>query len=235
MEEIPKRINNILEKIRIVSEKAGIEPDNIKLVAVTKGVGSEKIREAALAGQRIFGESFFQEARDKIEALLTENNEINWHFIGHLQTNKAKYIARYFDYLHTLDSLELAFELNSRLEKNNKILPVLIQINIGMEKQKHGVFSEDARDFLIEIKKLPFLDVKGLMTIHPFSDNPHDSIKWFRLLRELRDNLENEFNVNLPELSMGMSDDFEYAIMEGSTFVRIGTQIFGERARKKEK
>ncbi len=235
MENIRENINNILKTIRIAAEKAGRSPDDVKLVAVSKGVGIERIKEAVIAGQKILGESFYQEARDKIEALLIEKYEINWHFIGHLQTNKAKYIAKYFDYLHTLDSLELALELNRHLEKKGKALSVLIQVNIGKEGQKHGILPENAKDFLCEIKKFPYLDIKGLMTIHPLSDNPIDSIRWFKGLRELRDKLELETNIKLNELSMGMSDDFEEAVMEGATFVRTGAQIFGERIKNKEK
>lgn len=235
MENIRENIKNIQEKIKIAAEKAGRNPDDIKLVVVTKGVETERIKEAVCVGQRIFGESFFQEARDKIEDLLAEKNEINWHFIGHLQTNKAKYIARYFDYLHTLDSLELAEELNKYLQKQRKILPVLIQINIGRELQKHGIFPEDAGSFINAIKRMSYLDLKGFMIIHPFNHNPQYSIKWFKALRELRDKLSFETNIEMNELSMGMSGDFEEAIIEGATFVRIGSKIFGERIIKKEK
>jgi len=187
------------------------------------------VREAITAGVNILGENYIQEAKDKINTL--SSYPVSWHFIGHLQSNKAKYAVKLFDMIHTIDSLKLAHELNKQAKKINKIQQILIQINISMESTKSGIHEEDAQKLIKEISSFENLSIKGLMTMPPFFNNPEKARPYFSALRDLRDKIRNKVikNINMQELSMGMTDDFEVAIKEGATFVRIGTAIFGER------
>lgn len=225
--------SNILKKISHAAMRAGRSPDEVKLIAVTKTVGIETIKEAIDAGLRVFGENRVQEAQKKISDLKFEisNSNIEWHLIGHLQKNKAKYAVQLFDLIHTVDSVELAEELNKQAGKIGKIQRVLVQIKLSEEETKHGI-SEDELTLLFEgINKLKNLKVEGLMTMPPFFEDPEKARPYFKRLREIRDNI-NSLRIThyaLRELSMGMSNDFEVAIEEGATMVRIGTAIFGER------
>lgn len=227
--------SNILKRISHAAMRAGRSPDEVKLIAVTKTVGIETIKDAIDAGLRIFGENRVQEARDKISDLKSQisNSRIEWHLIGHLQKNKAKYAVQLFDLIHTVDSVELAEELNKQAEKIGKIQRVLVQVKLSEEETKHGV-SEDELILLLEkIKKLKNLKLEGLMTMPPFFED-HEKVRpYFKKLREIRDNINSLCITHyaLRELSMGMSNDFEVAIEEGATMVRIGTAIFGERNR----
>lgn len=222
--------SNILKRISHASMRAGRSPDEVKLVAVTKTVGIETIKEAIDAGLRIFGENRVQEARDKISNLKSQisNSRIEWHLIGYLQKNKAKYAVRLFDLIHSVDSIGLAEELNKQAEKIHKIQRILIQVKLSEEETKHGIKEEDLTPLLERIKRLNNLKLEGLMTMPPFFEDPEKARPYFRRLREIRDNLENK-GFKLSELSMGMSSDFEVAIEEGATMVRIGTLLFGER------
>ena len=213
--------------------KAGRRPEDIRLVAVTKTVGIDEIKQALDAGLRIFGENRVQEAKEKISnlKLQTLNSNAEWHLIGHLQSNKAKYAVELFDLIHSLDSEELAADLDREAAKKGKVQRVLIQVKLSQEGTKSGT-AEKALPRLVEkTAGLGNLKLEGLMTIPPFFDDPERARSYFMRLRELQDDLRRE-GFDLPELSMGMSGDFEVAIEEGATLMRIGTAIFGERRLK---
>jgi pyridoxal phosphate enzyme (YggS family) len=201
----------------------------VKLLAVSKTVSADRILAAIKAGATDLGENYVQEAREKIEILRGER--VRWHFIGHLQSNKAKYAVKLFDLIHSVDSLKLAAELNKRAGAIEKVQKILIQINISGEATKSGIDKNGAIDLVRQIAPLENLAICGLMTMPPFFNAPETVRPYFRALKELRDLIGNEAipNVQLAELSMGMTGDFQAAIEEGATIVRIGTAIFGER------
>jgi len=229
-EAIKKRLTDIKERIKKTAIDCGRPPDTVRLVAVSKTIPEDTVREAIKAGVDILGENYIQEARDKINTLSAY--PVLWHFIGHLQSNKAKYAVKLFDMIHTVDSLKLAKELNKQAKKINKIQKILIQVNISMESTKSGIHEEDAQKLIKEISLFGNLSIKGLMTMPPFFNNPEKVRPHFSALRNLRDKIRNEAikNVSMQELSMGMTGDFEVAIKERATLVRIGTAIFGERS-----
>jgi hypothetical protein len=198
-------------------------------VAVSKTVPVEKIREGIVAGVVDLGENYVQEAREKIETLADQ--PLTWHLIGHLQSNKAKYAARLFDLIHSVDSVKLARALDKEARKNSKLQPVLIQVNIAGEQTKSGVSEAEAVELVQQVSRLENLSVRGLMTMPPYFNAPEKVRPYFRRLRELRDRIAamNLPGVSMDELSMGMTGDFEAAIEEGATMVRIGTAVFGER------
>lgn len=238
MTMIAERLNNVREVIRRAALRAGRKEADVRLLAVTKGVSASTIVEAVRSSQFLFGENYMQEGCAKIEdvrRLLANEalfSRIEWHFIGHLQTNKAKLAPGRFHCLETLDSLELARVLNRRCEVMSTQLDVLVQVNIGHDAAKNGIAPEDVPDFLQEMQHMPRVFVRGLMTITPYSEDLEQVRLWYRALRRLRDDLQDRFRgVQLSELSMGMSHDFEVAVEEGATIVRVGTAIFGERAR----
>jgi pyridoxal phosphate enzyme (YggS family) len=216
-----------LQAVRARLEKALAEadrsPGSARLVAVSKKKSEALIREAYAAGQRDFGENYAQELRDKAKALV-DLTDLRWHYIGHLQANKAKYVAPVASLIHALDGLELGRELAKRA--GGRTLPCLIEINVGREPQKGGVFPEAALELCRALRELPGLELRGLMCLPP---EGQPSRPFFAQLRELREKLAKELGTELPELSMGMSADFEDAVREGSTIVRVGTAIFGER------
>jgi pyridoxal phosphate enzyme (YggS family) len=187
------------------------------------------VAEAIEAGVTDLGENYIQEARDKINTLAT--SPVNWHFIGHLQSNKAKYAVRMFDLIHSVDSFKLANELNKFAKKNNKVQSILIQVNVAREDSKSGIYVEDTLKLLKDLSRLENISVKGLMTMPPYFNAPDKVRPFFAALRELRDQINKEAipNITMTELSMGMTGDFEAAIQEGATLVRIGTAIFGDR------
>ena len=224
-----KRLENIKDRIKRTARASGRDPETIRLVTVSKTVPADRVREAIEAGATILGENYIQEAREKINTL--SSYPVSWHFIGHLQTNKAKYAVRLFDLIQTVDTLKLAHELNKQAKKINKIQQILIQVNIGLERTKSGVYAKDAQSLIKDISYLENLSVKGLMTIPPFFNSPKKVRPYFSALRNLRDQIkkENISNASMDELSMGMTGDFEVAIEEGATLVRIGTAIFGKR------
>jgi len=202
---------------------------SIHLVAVSKTMPAEVVRDAIEAGISDLGENYIQEAKEKINVLAAY--PVTWHFIGHLQSNKAKYAVRLFDLIHSVDSLKLAQELNKYAQKNDKIQAILIQVNVAKEASKSGVYVEDAVQLLKEVSRLENIVVKGLMTMPPYFNAPEKARPFFTALRELRDQIKMEAipNISMDELSMGMTGDFEAAIEEGATIVRIGTAIFGDR------
>lgn len=203
--------------------------DSIQLIAVSKTMPAEIVKEAIEAGVTDLGENYIQEARDKVSALAT--SDVNWHYIGHLQSNKAKYAVRLFDLIHSVDSLKLARELNKYAQKNDKIQSILVQVNVAREDTKSGIYVENTIELLKNISQLENISVSGLMTMPPFFNAPEKVRPFFAALRKLRDEIRAEGipNIAMQELSMGMTGDFEAAIEEGATMVRIGTAIFGER------
>jgi len=214
-----------MERIEKAAQRVGRDPAEIKLVAVSKTVEVARIKEAIEAGVSIFGENYVQEAQKKIEEI---GRPAVWHFIGHLQSNKAKYAVRLFDMIHSLDSLPLAEELNRRAEQAGRMMKVLIEVNISGETTKFG--TDEALVFGIARGILSFrsLSLEGLMTMPPYFDSPEMSRPYYIKLRDLKEKMAKE-GISLKELSMGMSNDFEIAIEEGATYVRVGTAIFGAR------
>ena len=224
-----KRLKDVKRRIEKAAQTSGRLPDSIRLVAVSKTIPAKKVKEAMEAGVTLFGENYVQEAGVKFNELYEYH--ASWHFIGHLQSNKAKYAVRLFDLIHSVDSLKLARELNKQAKKVNKIQDVLIQVNMSGETSKSGIAPQDVASLIKEISSLENLTIKGLMTMPPFFNDPDTVRPYFSALRDLRDQLKKESppNVTLAELSMGMTGDYEVAIAEGATLVRIGTAIFGKR------
>ncbi len=229
MTELKTRLENVLNRIKNAALACGRDPETIRLVAVSKTIPADMVKEAIASGVKILGENYIQEARKKFDAL--SSYPVSWHFIGHLQTNKAKYAVRLFDLIHSVDSLKLAHELNKQAKKINKIQEILIQVNISMESTKSGIYEQDALGLIQDISRLENLSVKGLMTMPPFFDEPERAQPYFSALRKLCDQIKKESipNIATDELSMGMTGDFEAAIDEGASLVRIGTAIFGKR------
>ncbi|MCH7699197.1 MAG: YggS family pyridoxal phosphate-dependent enzyme [Chloroflexi bacterium] len=213
-------LERVRERIEAACQRAGRGPDEVTLIGVTKTVGPEAVVEAYEAGLRDFGENRVQEAVAKIDAVARLGVEPHWHMIGHLQKNKVKLAAGRFGIIHSVDSVRLSREISRRYGSH---VPVLLEVNVAQDAAKFGFAPEEVATALKEIAVLPHLDVRGLMTIAPFTTNSEETRPTFRRLRELRDGLA------LTELSMGMSGDFEVAIEEGATMVRVGTAIFGPR------
>ena len=226
---ITRNLKAVQQRIAKTCTRCGRDPGTVRLVSVTKTMSAETVRLAIQAGAVLFGENYIQEAREKCGTLA--EYPVFWHFIGHLQTNKAKYAVKLFDLIHTVDSLRLATELDREARKIGKVQKILIQVNIGKEVSKSGIDAESAETLIRSLAAFPHLSVRGLMVIPPFFDEPERVRPYFRGLRELRDSLNKPgiSGIRLDELSMGMTGDFEAAIEEGATLVRIGTAIFGER------
>jgi len=214
-----------MERAERAAQKAGRNPGEIKLVAVSKTVEVARIKEAIEAGVSILGENYVQEAQKKIEEI---GRPVSWHFIGHLQSNKAKYAVSLFDMIHSLDSIPLAEELNRRVEKEGQTVKVMIEVNLSGETTKFGTEEARAFDIARRVVNLSHLYLVGLMTMPPYFDDPELSRPYYIRLRELKEKMIRE-GIPLRELSMGMSNDFEVAIEEGATYVRVGTAIFGMR------
>lgn len=214
-----------MQRIKLAAERANRDAGAIKLIAVTKTVDVRRIKEAIAAGVTIIGESRVQEAREKFREIA---NVVEWHLIGHLQTNKVKYIFDIFSLIHSVDSLPLAEEIHKRAEDRGLKTDILIEVNLSGEKSKFGIPTEKAAGLVKDISRLKNINIKGLMTIPPFSESPEDSRKYFRMLRGLRDEIQRD-GIEMKWLSMGMSNDFEVAVEEGATMVRVGSAIFGER------
>jgi len=228
---IAANLASVRERIEAAARRAGREPHTVRLVAVCKTVGPERVREAVEAGAQILAENYIQEAQRKIETLRVG---IPWHFIGHLQKNKAKYAIRLFDLIHSVDNFALVEELNRTAQKQGKVQEVLLQADLSGEETKFGVSEGEIIQMAEKISGLKSISVKGLMTLPPFSDDPEESRPYFQKLRSLRDLLAKMKipGISMDELSMGMSGDFEMAIEEGATLIRIGTAIFGPRPAK---
>ena len=223
------RIEQVKKRINDTAEACKRQMASIRLVAVSKTMPAEVVQDAIEAGILELGENYIQEAKEKINTLAAF--PVTWHFIGHLQSNKAKYAVRLFDLIHSVDSLKLAQELDKYAKKNDKIQSILIQVNVAKEDSKSGVYVEDTVQLLSEVSRLNNISVKGLMTMPPYFNAPEKVRPFFAALREFRDQIKKEAipNISMDELSMGMTGDFEAAIEEGATMVRIGTAIFGDR------
>ncbi len=231
---LPDNLAEIKRRIAAAAMRVNRSPDTIKLVAVSKRIPPEKIIAAMACGHTIFGENYIQEALEKVPSLKTlqSENNIIFHFIGKLQSNKAKKAAELFDVIETIDSSKLAHTLEKHCAALSKTLTVYIQVNIAGEKQKSGVLPEDCEDLLRNISHCQHLRIAGLMTMPPYFPDPEDARPFFKKLRQLSETLTEKdlLGAHGPvELSMGMSGDFEVAIEEGATVVRIGTAIFGPR------
>ncbi len=223
METIKQNVNQILSEL----------PEGVKLVAAAKTRRPQEILEALEAGVKNIGENYVQEAERAYEIV---GNRVEWHFIGHLQKNKVKKAVGLFDMIETVDSVEIAREINKRCTQTDKIMPVLIEVNSGRERQKSGVFPEEVEQLAREVSAFPYIRVMGLMTMGPRSGNPEDSRPYFVEVRKIFEKIKR---LNLPDtemryLSMGMTNSYRIAIEEGANIVRLGTRIFGEREYKKD-
>jgi pyridoxal phosphate enzyme (YggS family) len=226
MEDTAANLELVLARIADAARKVGRDPGGVELVAISKKQEAEKIEAAVAGGQVLFGESRVQEARAKIPLL---PSRLRWHFVGRLQKNKIRHALPLFELFHSIDSLALAGDIN-RIAGEEGLRPrVLLEVNVAGEGSKIGFSPTDLRRDLEPLLALDRLTIEGLMAIPPAAPEPEHSRKYFTGLRELRDEMEGEFHVKLPQLSMGMSDDFAVAIEEGATMVRVGTAIFGKR------
>jgi len=227
---ISENLKYIKQSIVKAAKRVGRDPSEIKLLAVTKEQSDVIVTEAIQAGMTLLGENKVQEASGKIEVL--GRNGLEWHFIGRLQKNKVKFIFDLFDLIHSVDSFSLAEAIHKKAQKIGSCMPILLQINISGEKSKLGINPLNLPEEIKKIAKLEGVKVCGLMTIPPFNSNPENSRSYYFRLRELRDTCSNLNipRVNLNELSMGMSNDYEVAIEEGATMVRVGTGLFGPRS-----
>jgi PLP dependent protein len=234
---LAENLARVSEQIARAAGRAGRQPEQITLVAISKTFPAEAICAAYDAGVRAFGENRVQEFEAKRAALHSveglADGSVTWHLIGHLQSNKARRAAELFDRIDSVDGVALARKLDAAALEKHKTLPVLIEVNIGLEKTKSGVGENDLVAVAKEVAALEHLELLGLMTVPPFSEEPEGARPHFRRLRELRDLASRVIERSLPVLSMGMSHDFEIAIEEGATEVRIGTAIFGERPTKR--
>ena len=230
MEDFSARLEQVQATIAAAAKRAGRDAAEIEIVAVSKTQTADRIREAMRAGLTRFGENKVQEGVRKVEEL----GRGVWHLIGHLQTNKAKVAVQIFDSIDSVDRLELAEEIDRRAEPVGKIQNVLLQVNVAGESSKFGCAPASARELAEAFNALPRLCLQGLMTIAPYSDDPEKSRPHFAKLRELRDTIQTETGLLLPVLSMGMSGDYAVAVEEGSTSLRIGTALFGERLKVRQ-
>jgi pyridoxal phosphate enzyme (YggS family) len=222
-------IARVRERIAEACHRSGRRPDEVRLVAVSKTVPAERIRQAYEAGLREFGENRVQEAEAKRGAL--SDLTVTWHLVGHLQTNKARLARELFHWVHSVDSLRVAQKLDQAAVCGGDKLPVLLQVNLGEEPTKFGTREAEVMSLVEQIGRLPTLELRGLMILPPFFENPEPARPYFRRLRELSRSIasHNFPGVSMQDLSMGMSQDFEVAIEEGATIIRVGTAIFGPR------
>jgi pyridoxal phosphate enzyme (YggS family) len=225
---IKDNLLRVLERMDQAARKASRNPGEITLVAVSKTVEIARIREAIEAGATILGENYVQEAREKIDEI---GHGVQWHMVGHLQRNKAKYAVTLFDYLHSIDGISLAHEIDRRAAQKGEKVRGLAEVNLLGETSKFGIGPDAVVDLIRHIAPLEHISIEGLMTMPPYFNEPEKARPYFIRLRELRDRIEGEGieGVRMDELSMGMSGDFEVAIEEGATMIRVGTAIFGER------
>jgi pyridoxal phosphate enzyme (YggS family) len=221
--DIARNVAVVRERIARACERVGRKPQEVTLIAVSKTVDIARIEQAIAAGIEHFGENYYQEAREKIPLIQAP---VRWHFIGHLQKNKARGVVPLFDWIHTVDDEELAQEIDRRARMAGKRQRVLIEVNIAREPQKYGVSPEEALSLAEHIARLPNVQLEGLMGMAPLVENPEQARPYFARLRHLFEKLPAAYRVHL---SMGMSQDYEVAIEEGATMVRIGTAIFGAR------
>lgn len=231
MSSIQENLEKVRTTIARAATAAGRSPEEIKLIAVSKTFPAERVAEAAAAGQLRFGENRVQEGSAKIPAVSTPTR-LEWHLVGHLQSNKARKAASLFDWVHSVDSVRLLCKLNEAEEEAGKVMPVLIQVDLAKEPTKSGIDESELEPILSKAADLKSVSIQGLMVLPPFLEDPEAVRPYFRRLRELRDSMadRNFPGVAMTELSMGMSHDFEVAIQEGATMIRVGTAIFGLRS-----
>jgi PLP dependent protein len=225
-QELTDRWTVLQDTVKAAAERAGRRREEILILPATKNQPAETLRALWEMGVRRFGENRVQEAKTKVEAL---PGGTVWDFIGGLQTNKARDAVRLFEWIHGVDRVELADELNRRAGQVGKVQKVLVEVNVGGEASKHGCAPGQLMALLEHVNAQPHLEVHGLMTVAPFTEDPADARPYFATLRGLRDGAESRLGLRLPELSMGMTHDYREAILEGATIVRIGTALFGER------
>ena len=230
---IAENLVEVRERISRAIQKSGREPDSARLITVSKQISVDRIEEARAAGAVVFGENKIQEAIPKIEQMGAEG--IFWHFIGHLQKNKIKFLDERFDLIHSVDSFELAEKIAKHYHSENRVQRILLQVNVSGEAAKFGMKPKELEKKMAEFFQLQGIQVEGLMTIPPFDSDPENSRRHFSRLRELREQYEKQNGLPLNELSMGMSNDFEVAVEEGATLVRVGTAIFGPRPKLDDK
>jgi PLP dependent protein len=226
---LPDNLNSIQLRIRAACERAGRDVKSVTLLAVSKTQPPEIVNAAAELGLLLFGENKVQEAKAKIPLC---SGKLRWHFIGHLQSNKCRDAVQLFQMIQSVDSLSLAQEINKRVDEAAKTMPVLLEVNLAGEASKFGYKPEQLLADLLKINSLPRIEIHGLMTVPPWSPNAENSRPHFLRLRELKMQCEEILGAPLPHLSMGMSSDFEVAIEEGATIVRLGTALFGQRKAK---
>ncbi|MEW6547412.1 MAG: YggS family pyridoxal phosphate-dependent enzyme [Bacillota bacterium] len=226
---VAERYRQVLDQVAEAALRAGRRPEEIAVVAVSKGIDDERIREAVAAGVHILGENRVQEARDKHGRLV--DLPVSWHLVGHLQTNKVKYAVKLFDLIHSLDSVRLAREIQKRAGEQGRVVRVLVEVNVSGEPSKYGVSEAELRPLLEEVATLPLVRVEGLMTIAPLVEHMEQARPCFRRLRELARRVREWGipGIEMKELSMGMTQDFPVAVEEGATMIRVGTAIFGPR------
>lgn len=229
MTAIAQQLETVRKRIRTACERCGRNPEAVELVAVSKTRPAPDILAAFRAGQTIFGENYVQELSAKVAQI---HEPLHWHFIGHLQSNKVRQIAGQVSLIHSVDRLSLAQELSRQWGRLGMVCNLLVQVNVSGETSKSGATAAEALELVRAIAALPHLQVQGLMTMPPFFDDPQEARPFFRELRQLADSIREERipGVSMERLSMGMSGDFEVAIEEGATLVRVGTAIFGERS-----
>ena len=225
--DIAANLAQVQQRIAAACDRAERSPDEVQIIAVGKKFTADVIREATDCGLTLFGENRVQEAKAKIPDC---PGHIRWHFIGNLQKNKCRDAVELFEMLHAVDSLPLAAELNKRCEQAAKTMPVLLEVNVSGEGSKHGFTTETAVEAMEAFFDFPQLELHGLMTMAPYSRQPESSRPYFKKLREVKVDCEDKLGAPLPELSMGMSGDYEIAIEEGATIVRLGTCLFGQRS-----
>ena len=228
MSSVAENLERVREQVAEAAAKVGRAVDEIQLIAISKTHDAGKVRAAYQAGQSLFGESRVQEARAKIPEL---PSDLRWHFVGHLQKNKIRHALPLFELFHSVDSLALAQEMSRIADEEGMHPRVLLEVNVAGEASKFGFARTALRGEMEQLLALRRLTIEGLMTIPPLAPEAEASRKFFVQLRELRDGLESEFQMKLPRLSMGMTNDFAIAVEEGATLVRVGTAIFGERSR----
>ncbi|MCK5541570.1 MAG: YggS family pyridoxal phosphate-dependent enzyme [Desulfobacterales bacterium] len=229
MNRIKENLEIINNEISNSAEQTKRKLEDITIIGVSKKHSIETIHKGIKAGIKTFGESYVNEAVSKIDSM--NDNTLSWHFIGHLQSNKAKFAVKYFDLIHSVDTLKLAAEINKQAQKINKKQAILIQINISEEKSKSGINAEEACLLARNISSFENLSLKGIMGMPPFSHDPENSRKYFKNLKEIKEYIDKQNipSITMKHLSMGMSQDYKVAIEEGSTMVRIGTKLFGQR------
>lgn len=225
---IKENLEYVEKNIRKACEKAGRKREDVTLIAVSKTKPVSDIREAMACGITVFGENKVQEIRDKTAEIA---EPLSWHMIGHLQANKVKYLPGVACMIHSVDNRKLADEIEKQAAKHDLVMDVLVEVNMAHEDTKFGLSPDEAIDFVKEISTLPHLNIRGFMTIAPYTEDPESNRVYFKGLRELKDQVNSLSipGVHMDTLSMGMTGDYEVAIEEGATFVRVGTGIFGER------